>query len=584
MKGSTYQSRSGNQRCADGFRRVASAVLVISAMTSLMSTSVYAQTCPSSIVVEPTITDTVVGNHTNPPYWFATPLLPCESVSIQLTCPTCSTPGPNMSLDLYDSANNWLDGNYFLCGSGCSYTVPTTGEWTTLGSPYPAMVGGGGTAGTPAYVDVHLGYGAASVAFELSVTRTPRPGYNTGGTNFANAPIITAGSMQYGSLDGSGQFYKIHIGAGEAAYVVGQVSAHANLYVELFDPGQNSIGYYWELPVSGTQDYPALGASASPETWTNPGAAGDFYLELQALYGIAVDSRFAFQTTTPSSFTISGTNTALGTTGTKMYNSTGDTSNYITSTPIPSTAFLNPSFAYSTSDPNSDCTTIPSFGDSIGNGPVNSSVTASYLGSTTCTDASGTFSVNATAMGTSSGTSVTVVVPPQVMIRAMEGEMRNQSGDDSRAAVLQVAKKRLSDPRFAGGAASWQGQLLFPGAFIGVPNSSIANGPAAYIRLAGEAYDGTTTVTICDGCKSYWSPTNADFWTLTGWSAQAGTVTNTNWHSIHAPYDVWSGSARQAVIWSGIANSVLPGNTSAPAMVFFRLANAPTDPAVVWLP
>ena len=564
-------------------------ILAVAIVLLLSSATVHAQTCPSAVTHETSPSITLTTN-TSDDYTFATPLAPCESVYVIINCSSCSG-SPNMSLEFYASDNTWLDGSYFICGSSCpNGVIPTpSGEYViAAGYPYPAMVGGAGY--TPAYVEVHLGYGVASETFTLDVTRTPRPGYNLGGTTFSNAPTISVGAIQYGSLDGYGQYYKVHIGSGDTTFVTARVVATTGyspvLYFDLYDPSHNYIGAYYATTTSGKVYFPPLGGSPSGHYWTNYGAAGDFFVKLTAYYGIVTDFQFALQTTTASSFTLSATNVETSTTGTKLYQSTGDTTNFITSTPVPSTAFLNPGFNISlTSDLNSDCTTSLSVADAIGNGPVDSTVQANYLGASTCTNASGLFSVNATAMGTSSGTSVTVVVPPQVMIRAMEGEMRNQSGDDSRAAVLEVARKRLGDSGFAGGATHWQGQLLFNGAFKGVPNSAVYYGPAAYINLAGQAYDGTSTVTICSGCKSYWSPTNSDFWTLTGWSGrQAGSVSNSDWQSIHAPYDTWLGQARQAVVWSTIANSVIPGNTSAPAMVFFRLANSSTDPAVVWLP
>jgi len=515
---------------------------------------------------------------------YAFVMAPCETVLIQFDGLPGVNSSANMSLTIRNAAHEDLATTYIFCeSSSCSATVPSLNS--PVGYPEP---GTRGTQGLPAEVYVYVDVGS-TVMFTLTITTVPRPGYNTGGTSLSNASLISTESVQYGSVHPwePGQFYKVHLNTGQFIYVSGQATGAGALFgIQLYDASQQpQDNLIVSTAVPETTQFPGPGYLP---TYTNSGAAADFYLKVWAQYGILQDIQFAVQTAVLTSFTLSGTNTALAiTSSTTLYDSTGDTTNYITSTPTPMSAFINPRFTPSTptSNPNSSCATTLSYGNSTANGPVNNTVRASATGGGSCINASGIFSVSATAMGVSSSNSLTLVVPPQVMIQTLVAEMGGQTaaGDDSMPAALLVGKNRFGDSGFPGGTTgTWQ-SVLVPSEFQGLPNGT-ANGLSPEIKHASEVFAGTTQVSIPAGCKSYWSPTNARYSTLSGWtSTQANALTNTDWTGVGASGTTWSNQPRQAVVKRSIANSHVVGNESAPALVLFRLAPLPTDPAVIYI-
>jgi hypothetical protein len=432
------------------------------------------------------------------------------------------------------------------------------------------------------------------------VIRVPRWNYNTGGTNFSNAPTISVGDVQYSSLDSSGQYYKVHIGAGETTYVTGRGLGNStypsSLYIALYDPNHSFIGYFYSTTFTDTYFFPSPGGSPTLHFWTNTGSAGDFFLQPAGWYNIITDFQIALQTITPSSFSLSGTNTALSMTDTKLYDSTGDTTNYITAVPSPSTAFLNPNYTWgSPTNPNSDCITTLSVTPATGNGSVSSVVSATPTGSGSCANASGIFTVSATAVGVSSDNSLAVVIPPQVLIRTLVGEAVGQtgSGDETMPAILLVAKNRFGDADFTDHGytgcvgtelqpTNWQTTLV-PCQFQGLKFNTTTDGPAPEIKHAAEVFAGTTSVSIDSDLKGYWSPTDDQYSDLSGLTTlTAHDVGNFAWSSMGAP-PLWLAYDRQAVIKATIANNVRSGYTTAPAIVMIRKAHSPTDPAVIYI-
>jgi len=191
----------------------------------------------------------------------------------------------------------------------------------------------------------------------------------------------------------------------------------------------------------------------------------------------------------------------------------------------------------------------------------------------------GIFGVYAAA-GTTTTNSVTVTVPPQVMIQTLIGEAGSQTadGDQTMPSILAVAAQRFGDSNFPGGStATWQ-SVLVPSQFYGAANTT-PNGVEPELDFAASGFSGKLVNVLT--CETYWSPTDAQWSTLQGWlGQQANAISDEMWASIGAPI-VWIGMPKQAVVKDSIANNRRGGYSTAPAIVLFRKAPSPTDPAVI---
>jgi hypothetical protein len=205
--------------------------------------------------------------------------------------------------------------------------------------------------------------------------------------------------------------------------------------------------------------------------------------------------------------------------------------------------------------------------------------------------------------GTATSNSTAVVVPPQVMIQTLVGEARGQTaqGDNTMPAILLVAENRFWDTAFRDAApgctglnpTNWQNTLV-PCQFQGLYDPTAAattNGAEPELDYAASVFAGTTTVSIPAGCESYWSPTNGQVATLQLWASDparypANILQNADWKSVGASSSTWAGQPRQAVIKGSVGGSTRGGSgptgyASAPAIVLFRRAPNPGDPAVI---
>jgi hypothetical protein len=230
----------------------------------------------------------------------------------------------------------------------------------------------------------------------------------------------------------------------------------------------------------------------------------------------------------------------------------------------------------------SNCTAKLSFANGQSSSTV---VTASSAAPTGCSGASGVFNVYA-AVNSTTTNYINIVVPPQIMIQTLVGEAGAQTGagDASMPSLLLVAKNRFGDTAFPGGAAgTWQA-VLIPEQFYGASDQT-PDGVTPELDDAASVFAGTTSVSIPSGCEGYWSPTNGQYSTLESWtSKQAGSITDANWPALVGAPRLWNGQPKQAVIKRSIANNMLTGKSSAPAIVLFQLAPSSTSPAVITIP
>lgn len=257
--------------------------------------------------------------------------------------------------------------------------------------------------------------------------------------------------------------------------------------------------------------------------------------------------------------------------------STGDTNKVLTTTAMPSTVMYSPIFSSALTPnppPHTTCAATLVFGSSAGMGTFNTSITSpANQGSP-----GGIFGVYATA-GTSTN-SVTVIVPPQVMIQTLFGEAQGQTApsDQTMASVLAVAANRFGDRAF-GNPTTWQAVLTID-QFYGA-DSNAMGGVEPELPIAAAAFAGSLVNVL--NCEAYWSPYDYQFTALSGLNGQYGqssAVSDSVWDSVGAPSE-WRGQNKQAVIKQSVANNVVKGKTHAPAIVLFRLAQSPSDPAVI---
>ena len=217
-------------------------------------------------------------------------LQPCETVKILLSGSGSTNPNGNglMEYKARNSSGQTLASKSpATCGVSCSWELPTPIHY-----PGGILPGTLGAAGLVKDVVVITGtfnfFGGPTFHYTLTIIRTPRPGYNLGGTGFGDAPDITDGSMRHGSLHKweSGQFFKVHLNNNEPLYVSGDaLGMHiGTLFVmTLYNSSQQSVFTLLSKNLYDTPSrFPADGANAAVYVYKNTGPAADFYIKAWA--------------------------------------------------------------------------------------------------------------------------------------------------------------------------------------------------------------------------------------------------------------------------------------------------------------
>lgn len=144
-----------------------------------------------------------------------------------------------------------------------------------------------------------MGYGTPPIQpqYNFTIIRSPRPGYNIGGYDFATAPLVPSFPASYmGSLrtldppapkpSDRGQYLKVHLQCGQSISVSGFASENtlygANFAVDLYGANQQLvIPKPWvgiTVASYGTTTYQS-------STFVNPNsAASDFYIRVYCDY------------------------------------------------------------------------------------------------------------------------------------------------------------------------------------------------------------------------------------------------------------------------------------------------------------
>jgi len=161
------------------------------------------------------------------------------------------------------------------------------------------MRGTRGYQGLPVTGELEVGYTffGRPVNYTITVRKSPRHGYNLGGTGFDNAPMISAGDRYFGSLVPAepGQFYKIHLEPNESIYLTGVAQGHQSFgsffTIDLFDSSQQPVTNLVALAAYGIVGFPS-----STTYVNNTGAAADYYLVVKTSYFPTHDFQFVVNT------------------------------------------------------------------------------------------------------------------------------------------------------------------------------------------------------------------------------------------------------------------------------------------------
>src|ERR1700730_8721625 len=179
--------------------------------------SAQAPDCPSDSVL--TYSGTMTATGTVP---FDVGLAPCQTVAFSVTTTGDSMYGASVYFTINNSETSprslWVS-NWAAYGT-VSQTLPDA-YWMY---PYPGTRGVQGLMGSGSlYASFYSGL---QLTYSITATKTRRPDYNIGGVSFDSAPLISTGETLYGSVHEwePGQFYKIHLEAGQLLYLTGQLT------------------------------------------------------------------------------------------------------------------------------------------------------------------------------------------------------------------------------------------------------------------------------------------------------------------------------------------------------------------------
>ena len=208
-------------------------------------------------------------------------LAPCETLTTSLTLnPPAS--GIAWAVKFLNESSEWLDQDQGTCYSDCSQMVPRP-----TNGVIPATKG---VRGRPAKIQLFNSYSyPVAVSYTLTVTKTPRPGYNLGGTSPATAALLstTLPTTIRASLapietetGGSAQYFKVRLWPGGTITVSGTVHRWAgygtSFQVRVLNANLQIVSY-----LAGAAAYAPNPTPIDPGTFTYIGeTAADFYVKV----------------------------------------------------------------------------------------------------------------------------------------------------------------------------------------------------------------------------------------------------------------------------------------------------------------
>lgn len=213
-------------------------------------------------------------------------LLPCQTVRITIDGQTDSTDSQTSGVNLlariwsFYSPPDLLIGKGWTCWGTCSQQIPVAGD--TVGYPLPATRGLRGRAKTLSISWTGATSNAESPAMAtVTITKSPRLDYTTGGTGVPDAQELTLPRVVYSShhhLEPNGQFYRVWLGPGDRLKMSGRATCYGsgtcNLMIKVHNPRNGQISLPLSRGITGTQTFVAT-------DFINSGTAlADFYVSV----------------------------------------------------------------------------------------------------------------------------------------------------------------------------------------------------------------------------------------------------------------------------------------------------------------
>lgn len=272
------------------------AVGVALAAVVLLPSLATAQYCPSeprTIVLTGTITTAHSGNWDNAPSVSAQ-TYPCEEYyadySVTYDGPPLTFPNmPNFFVGFTDAANHTFETDIVQFPSSWNGQLPTGDDY---GFPVPGTLHPNGNI---AAIKVWSNRSFLPLTWTVTIRTTPRPGYNTGGLSFEDAPLVHDNDTLHLSLTsiGSKNYYKVVLKPGGTLNLSGTVTNDWTLLSgQVIARVYNSAQQYVRL-LTDTRPAPLTTVSlANPQTYTNTSAqTGTFYITFKiGLYADLSDS------------------------------------------------------------------------------------------------------------------------------------------------------------------------------------------------------------------------------------------------------------------------------------------------------
>jgi hypothetical protein len=259
--------------------RYLTVVLFAAAATLVQQHILSAQVapCPPEEIIE--FIGTLERNQTSQPH--SINLLPCQTVVVQMSgnVPPHVDSEANVTVSIRNGAGTSLATRHLSCKASCSNQIPAINS-TAGNGKLPGYIGAEALAKDVVISATYFNWRAIPpMTYKLLVTKSPRPNYNIGGTQFSNAPALTGlPSTVFASVhnfENNGQTWKVRLQPGETLTMPGiaESAAYSSLLViKLYDSAQVEKKVMVAVTPGGRKAF-----SSQTYTHTSAGAA-DYYV------------------------------------------------------------------------------------------------------------------------------------------------------------------------------------------------------------------------------------------------------------------------------------------------------------------
>jgi hypothetical protein len=251
--------------------------------------------CPSGPQVQ-TYSGTVMVGETTPPIFVEH--RPCEMFSMDISITIAQRNG-SVTVRVYDGLSYPQDqpSNYEMisCGQPFKYSPSTCGAtWPKAASVtgQPFLGTRGESRAKSVTINYCCGYSGIQISYLLTVTRTPRPGFNLGGTSTSDAPLqVTPAGIKASVHPYDSQYWKVQLPHGGTLKVMGRVRAittispAANLNIRVY----NAAGNYSMIKAVNSIPGGSVWVPFESSTYTNTTGQTAFFWVAAVAVGRLVD-------------------------------------------------------------------------------------------------------------------------------------------------------------------------------------------------------------------------------------------------------------------------------------------------------